>query len=176
MTLVTQLPSLSFLLYLQWHLVLAYFLLGTLKIVLIFPCSFSSTGVLVFQRRDLEQNIGIERLYWAASEFCSENWNHALIWGIRPCILKHLPLVRKLWWHLGASSGVLPSPHWARRDLDASFGPGPGLLWGWWMSSCSGQLLVCPASWVTLLCKDSTKAELRILIGPFQCLICLFFW
>lgn len=143
MTLVIQLLSLSFPLYLQWHLVFVYFLLGTPKIVLIFSLLFSSTGVLIFQRRDLEQKIGIGRLYWAALELCSENWSHTLIWGIRPCILKHLPLVRKLWWHLGASPGVLLSPHWATRDLDTSFGPGLSLLWGWWTSSCSGQTVIC---------------------------------
>lgn len=31
---------------------------------------------------------------------CAGNWSHALILRLRPCVLKHLSLVRKLWWQL----------------------------------------------------------------------------
>lgn len=88
-----------------------YFLLGTPKTVFFFSLPFSPIGVLVFQRHDLEQKIGIARLCWPAQELCSGNWSHTIILRIRPCILKHLPLVRKLWW-----------------NLDTSFGPGMCLL------------------------------------------------
>lgn len=110
---------------LQWHLVFLSFL--RLKGLFFFfflsfppPLCFS----LPQEPCSLEAWPRMENWYrevvLISTGLCCGNWGHSSILGVRPCILKHLPLVRKLRWHLSSSPEVLLYPSWARRDLDTS--------------------------------------------------------